>query len=138
MTEQFRHIIEEVRKPARTEHRHVIEIGSSKVFLSLIGMFLAILLLGFVIYNQCQSIGHYKDNDLKYRCVKMQGQATEDDIYRLEAKFVYQDSITIIRKQVEKYEQLVREQVEKIERAKENNKEAERLQKEVENIKRKK
>ncbi|MDR1981809.1 MAG: hypothetical protein LBQ39_09365, partial [Tannerellaceae bacterium] len=34
MTEQFRHIIEEVRKPARTEHRHVIEIGSSKVFLS--------------------------------------------------------------------------------------------------------
>ena len=39
------------------------------------------------------------------------------------------------RKQVEKYEELVKEQAEKLERVRRNNEEAQRLQKEVESLK---
>ena len=62
----------------------------------------------------------------------MQGQTDEKNLYRLEQQFRYGDSIKIIRKQVEKYEELVKEQALRIESAKRENNEAERLQKEVE------
>lgn len=45
------------------------------------------------------------------------------------------DSIAVIRKRVETYERLVKEQAEKIERARLNAKEAERLEREVESVK---
>ena len=76
-----------------------------------------------------------ENSDLKYRYIKMQGQTNEENIYRLERQFRYGDSIKIIRKQVEKYEELVREQAERIVRAKRENNEVERLQKEVESVK---
>jgi hypothetical protein len=44
------------------------------------------------------------------------------------------NSINIIRKQVEKYEELVKEQAERIERAKREAKEVEKLQKETESL----
>ncbi|KAA6325893.1 hypothetical protein EZS27_024944 [termite gut metagenome] len=116
----------------------MISIGSSKVFFSLIGMCIVILILSFAIYNQRQTISQYKDNDLKYRYIKMQGQATENNIYRLERQFEYRDSITVVRKQVEKYEQLVKEQAERIERGKQNEKETDRLTKEIESLKKSK
>ncbi|KAA6335241.1 hypothetical protein EZS27_016502 [termite gut metagenome] len=56
---------------------------------------------------------------------------TLPNIYRLERLFEYRDSITIVREQLEKYERLVKEQAEKIERAKWNADEAERLQREA-------
>ena len=61
----------------------------------------------------------------------MQGQTNEESIYRLEQQFKYGDSIKIVRKQVEKYKELVREHAEKVERAKRNREEAERLGKEA-------
>ncbi|KAA6324893.1 hypothetical protein EZS27_025827 [termite gut metagenome] len=138
ITERFENLIEEVRKPTKVEHHHVIDIGSSKIFFSLIVMSLVILILSFAIYNRRQTISQYRDNDLKYRYIKMQGQATEINIYRLERQFEYRDSIGIICKQVEKYERLVKEQAEKIERARRNANEAERLQREAESLKEKK
>jgi hypothetical protein len=68
----------------------------------------------------------------------MQGQATENNIYRLERQFEYRDSIGIICKQVEKYERLVKERTERVERAKQNVDEAERVQREVESLREKK
>ena len=65
----------------------------------------------------------------------MQGQVNDESLYRLERQFQYSDSIKIIRKQVEKYEELVREQAERIERAKRNSEETIKLQKEVKIIK---
>jgi hypothetical protein len=65
----------------------------------------------------------------------MQGQATEKNIYRLDRQFEYRDSITIVRKQVEKYERLVKEQAERIEWARQNTEEVEKLQREVEELK---
>ncbi|GHT30787.1 hypothetical protein AGMMS49574_11280 [Bacteroidia bacterium] len=64
-------------------------------------------------------------------------QLLKKSIDSLENQFKYRDSIIIIRKQVESYEQLVKEQAEKIERVRLNVKEAEKLQKEVNRVKRK-
>ncbi|KAA6330372.1 hypothetical protein EZS27_020916 [termite gut metagenome] len=129
MTERFEDLIEEVKKPKRTEIRHIINLGSSKIFFLLIIMSLVILTLSFAIYNQRQTISQYRNNDLKYRYIKMQGQMIDENIYQLERLFEYRDSIGIIRKQVEEYERLVQERAEKIERARRNADEAERLKK---------
>jgi hypothetical protein len=136
MAERFEAIIAEVRKPVKVEHRHTIDIGSSKVFISLVVMVLTILGLAYAIGEQRRSISQYRDNDLKYRYIKMQGQTNEENIYRLERQFRYGDSIKIIRKQVEKYEVLVKEQVEREERVRRNADEAEKLQKQKEFIRR--
>jgi hypothetical protein len=136
LTERFENVIEEVRKPTIVEHqhRHTIDISSSKVFLSMVIMVLAILGLSYAIGEQRRSISQYQDNDLKYRYIKVHGQTDEENLYRLERQFKYNDSIKIIRKQVEKYEELVKEQAERIERAKREAKEVEKLQKEAESL----
>ncbi|GHU78446.1 hypothetical protein FACS1894145_0390 [Bacteroidia bacterium] len=120
------------------EHRHIIEIGSSKVFLSIVLMLVTIMGLAFAIGNQRETISQYRNNDLKYRYVKMQGQTSEDSFLRLDRQFRYRDSVTIIRKQVEKYEQLVMEQAERMERARREENEAKKLEKEVKSLKNKK
>jgi len=72
---------------------------------------------------------------LKYRYIKMQGQTNEATLYRLERQFQHSDSIKIIRKQVEKYEELAKEQAERMERARRDREEVERLQREAEAMK---
>jgi hypothetical protein len=81
-------------------------------------MVLLILGLCYVVGEQRRSISQFKGNDLKYRYIKMQGQTNEENLYRLERQFQYNDSIKIIRNQVEKYEELVREQAERMEQMK--------------------
>ena len=61
--------------------------------------------------------------------------ANEENLYRLERQFRNGDSIKIIRKQVEKYEELVEEQAERMERVRRNSEEMERLRKEAESLK---
>jgi hypothetical protein len=131
LTEQLETVIEEVRKPVKHEHRHIIEIGSSKVFLSMVVMVVTIMGLAFAIGNQRETISQYRNNDLKYRYIKMQGQAND----QLERWFEYPDTIKIIRKNVERYELLVKEQAERIERARQEAEEADKLQQEAKNLK---
>ncbi|GHT62345.1 hypothetical protein AGMMS50239_15420 [Bacteroidia bacterium] len=137
ITERLEDVIAEVRKPTKVEHhyRHTIDIGSNKVFLSMVVMVLVILGLSYFIGEQRRSISLYRDNDLKYRYIKMYGRIDEERLYRLEQQFKYGDSIKIIRKQVEKYEELVREQAEKIERAKRKTQDAEILRDKAESLK---
>jgi hypothetical protein len=122
----------------RKEHAFSIDFKNSKAAITMISMGLVILLsLGGNIW-QANRNSQLKDNDLKYRYIKMQGAANLESLYGLENIFTYNrdsDSISVIRKRVETYERLVKEQVEKIERARMNAKEAERLQKEVESVK---
>ncbi len=119
-------------------HRHAIEIASSKVFISMIAMGLTIF-LSFVLHiYQLDRIRLSRDNDLKYRYVKMRDGTTPGEIKALETIFTYDpnpDSIKIIRRQVVQYERLVKEQAEKIEQARLNASEAERLRQEVETVK---
>jgi hypothetical protein len=81
---------------------------------------LVIIIFGlfWILANQRQTISQYKDKDLKYRHIRMHGQTNEEDLCRLVWQFQYSDSIKIIRRQVERYEELVKEQAEKVERAK--------------------
>ena len=119
-------------------HRHAIEIASSKVFISMVAMGLTIF-LSFVLHiYQFDRIRLSRDNDLKYRYIKMHDGATAGEIKTLETVFTYDrnpDSIQQIRRQVIQYERLVKEQAEKIEQARLNASEAERLRKEVETVK---
>ena len=138
VTERLENMIEEARKPAKVEHHHTIDIGSNKVLLSMVVMVLVILGLSYVVGEQRRSINQYRNNVLKYRYIKMQGQTNEENLYRLEQQFRYGDSIKFIRTQVEKYEELVKQQAERLERAKKENTEAERLQKEVESLRERK
>jgi uncharacterized membrane protein YhiD involved in acid resistance len=137
MTEQLESIITEVQKPTKVQnlHRHTIDIGSNWFFLSWVVLVVMIFVLFWVLANQRQTISQYKENDLKYRYIKMQGQTNEENLYRLENQFKYNDSINIIRKQVKKYEELVKEQAERIERAKQDNEEMKKLQMEVNMLK---
>ena len=135
--EKFKTLIEEIRKPIKVEKqcRHSINIASSKVFLSLVIMSFVIVGLSISIGEQVKNENRYKDNDLKYRYIKMQGQTNEANLYRLEQLFRNSDSIKIIRKQVERYEDLVKAQAERIERAKQNSREVEQIKKDAESLK---
>ncbi|MDR0630780.1 MAG: hypothetical protein LBF70_01995 [Holosporales bacterium] len=130
-------VIEEVKKPSTVEHRHhyTIDIRSNWFFFSWVALVVVIFGLFWAIANQRQTISQYRESDLKYRYIRMQGQTEEESIYRLEQQFQYSDSIKLIRKQVEKYEELVKEQAERIERAKQENKAVKRLQEEVKTVK---
>jgi hypothetical protein len=135
MTKRLGDVIGEARKPVKVEHRHKIEIASNWVFLSLVGMSLMILGLSYFTGNQRKIINQYKDNDLKYRYIKMQGQVDEESLYHLEQQFKNNDSIKVIRKHVEIYEELVKEQAERIERLKYNSEEVKKLREKVELLK---
>jgi len=132
-TERFVKAAEEANKPSIVEHRHrhkiEIDIQSNWFFFSWVALFFIIGALFWAIADLRETNNQYVDNDLKYRYVKMIGQTNEENLNRLEHQYQYNDSIKIIRKQVEKYEELVREQVEKMERARQNTDKANKLQK---------
>jgi hypothetical protein len=137
ITERLESLIEEVRKPTKVEHhyRHTIDIRSNWFFFSWVVLVIIIFALFWMIANQRQTIGQYKDNDLKYRYLKMHRQSNEENIYRLEHQFKYSDSIKIIRSLVERYEELIKEYVEKIESVRQNSKEAEQIKIKTESLK---
>jgi hypothetical protein len=120
------------------KHIFTVDFKNSKAAITIIVMGLVSFLSLYGNLWQYNRNNELRDNDLKYRYVKIQGKITEKDIYKLETKFEHTDSIIVIRKQVEGYERLVKEQAEKMEKARWNAEEADKLQKEVESLKIKK
>ena len=136
LTDKLQETIEEVRKPVKTECHHTFSIASNKIFFSVIGMGVALLACMFAVYYQREEITTYKDNDLKYRYIKMQGMTAPDEIAHLENIFDYKrDSVRVIRKQVEQHEKAVLEEAKRLEQARLKEQEAERLKREAENLK---
>ena len=131
MTEQLENVIEEVKKPSKVEHRHSVSISNSWFSFSWIGLLIIILALSWIMGNQRQTIAEYRNNDLKYRYIRMQGQTNEENLFRLQQQFQHSDSIRTIRNRVVEFERLVRLQAEKMERARINEAERERLRREV-------
>jgi hypothetical protein len=105
MAEWLESVIEAVCEPTQVEHqhRHTIDMGSNWFFFSWVILVIIIFGLFWVLANQRQTINQYKESDLKYKYIKMQGQTNEENIYRLERQFQYSDTIKIIRGQVGKY-----------------------------------
>ena len=105
----------------RKEHVFIVDFRRSKTAITIIAMALVILLSWCGNIWQLRNNNQLKDNDLKYRHIKMEGKASSQDLLRLETIFIYDrngDSISVIREQVENYEGLVKAQAEKIEQVK--------------------
>jgi hypothetical protein len=122
----------------RKEYVFSLDFRNSKAVITMITMGLVILLSLAGNVWQSNYNSRLKDSDLKYRYVKMQGETNQEELLNLETVFSYnrnKDSISLIRKRVETYERLVKEQSEKIERARLNASEAKRLEKEAESVK---
>ena len=102
----------------RKEHVFIVDFRRSKTAITIITMALVILLSWCGNIWQLKNNNQLKDNDLKYRYIKMEGKASSQDLIRLEAIFSYnrnKDSISVIREQVKTYDRLVKERAEEIE-----------------------
>lgn len=103
----------------RKEHVFSIDFRNSRAALTMISMALVILLsFGGNIW-QLNRNSELKDNDLKYRYIKLINGINPENLYKLEDIFQYNRDkklIKEIRENVEQYERDVKEVAEKIER----------------------
>jgi len=128
--------IEEIRKLVRTEHHHIFSIASSKVFYGVIGLCIMCLFFILTVFYQRKEIATYKDNDLKYRYIQMQGEITPAGVIALDSVFENRrDSVKMIRKQVQYHEKVIIEKAKRLEQARLKEQEAEQLKKEAESLK---
>ncbi len=103
----------------RKEHVFIVDFRKSKTAITIISMALVILLSWGGNIWQFRKNNQLKDNDLKYRYIKMEGKASSQDLLRLETIFTYsrnKGSISEINEQVNAYERMVKKQAEEIER----------------------
>lgn len=115
--------VDQLKTPQNTvigkEHVFTVDFRNSKAAITIITMALLILFsLGGNIWQFDRNI-RLRDNDLKYRYIKMEGKASSPDLLRLETIFSYdrnRDSISVIREKVENYERLVKEHVKEFKR----------------------
>ena len=122
--------IGEIRKPVRTEHHHIFNIAAGKVFYGMIALCIMCLFLILTAFYQRKEIATYKDNDLKYRYIQMQGEITPAGVIDLDSIFENRrDSVRIIRKQVVQHEKAVIEKAKRLEQVRLKEQEAERLKK---------
>ena len=114
--------------------RHTLDYTGNWALIALVFFIVAFGVSVWIIRDQW----YYRDNDLKYRYLKMLDGATPGEIERLETTFPYQrnaDSIRHIRRRVAEYERLVQQGAETAERARLNAAEAERLKNAAETLK---
>lgn len=103
-------ILTEVRNPIISEHRTVIEIASKEWIFTFITMIIIIAGLSSGLYFATRPNYDRIDNDLKYRYIKMKGEASPERIVELENLFEINrdnDKIRQLHKDVEEYERAV-------------------------------
>lgn len=128
----------EQTKTVINEHHFRIDFQNMKAVTTMIVMGLVIVLLSSALYIANQPNYDRMDNDLKYRYLKMKGGASPKRISELENLFEINRDNTKIRqmlKDVEDYEQAVKERATLEEQARLRQLEAERLNKQVDSIK---
>ena len=120
-----------VELPQRiVQNRISLAIESKGVFWAMIGMMSAIVLLCTMLYWTVKPNYDRIDNDLKYRYIKMKGEATSDRIAELEEIFeLHRDNAKIreMKRDVKEYEQTIRRKVQLEEQARLKEWEAEKL-----------
>jgi len=100
------------------EHRHTVSIESKGILWTFTGMFAMVTVLAVALYAARQPDYDRADNDLKYRYIRMKGEASPENIAELENLFgLNRDNgkINRMRKDVEAYEEAVRERTALIE-----------------------
>lgn len=124
--------------PRIVQHRISLAIESKGVFWTMIGMMTTIVLLCTMLYWTAKPNYDRIDNDLKYRYIKMKGEATSDRIAELEEIFeLHRDNAKIreMKRDVEEYERTIRRKVQLEEQARLRTQELEKLNNRVDNIK---
>ncbi|WP_302606724.1 hypothetical protein [uncultured Alistipes sp.] len=122
------------------QHRISLAIESKGVFWAMIGMMTAIVLLCTMLYWAAKPNYDRIDNDLKYRYLKMKGEALPERIAELEEIFeLHRDNAKIreMKKDVEEYERTIRQKVILEEQARLKEREAEQLNTKANSIKKK-
>ena len=127
--------VESIKIPAELPPRIVqrrisLAIESKGVFWTMIGMISAIVLLCTMLYWTAKPNYDRIDNDLKYRYIKMKGEAQPDRIAELEEIFeLHRDNAKIrqIKRDVEEYERTIQRKVQLEEQARLKEWEAEKL-----------
>lgn len=126
--------------PRITQHRISLAIESQGVFWSMIGMMATIEVLCMLLYQTAKPNYDRIDNDLKYRYIKMKGEASPDRIAELEKIFeLHRDygKIRQMKKDVEEYEQTILQKIVLKEQARLKAMEAENLTDKANSIKKK-
>ena len=126
--------------PRITQHRISLAIESKGVFWTMMGMMSAIVLLCTMLYWTAKPNYDRIDNDLKYRYLKMKGEATPERIAEQEELFeLNRDNAKIrrMKKDVEEYEQTIRRKVQLEEQARLKEQEANRLNENASRLKNK-
>ncbi|WP_297628101.1 hypothetical protein [uncultured Rikenella sp.] len=116
--------------PRITQHRISLAIESKGIFWAMIGMMTAIILLCTMLYWAAKPNYDRIDNDLKYRYIKMKGEALPDRLAELEEVFeLNRDNAKIrrMKRDVEEYERTIQRKVQLEEQARRKEREAERL-----------
>lgn len=129
-TSHLKEVIEEVRKPVIRERRITIDIVAKETVFLFIGMVVIIAGLSTWLYIATRPNYDRIDNDLKYRYVKMKGEATPQRISELEDLFeINRDNAKIrqMNKDVEDYERAVKEKATLDEQARLRQLEAEKI-----------
>jgi len=116
--------------PRIVQHRISLAIESKGVFWTMTGMMSAIVLLCTMLYWTAKPNYDRIDNDLKYRYIKMKGEALPDRIAELEEIFeLHRDNAKIreMKRDVEEYERTIQRKVQLEEQARLKEREAEKL-----------
>ena len=100
--------------PRIVHHRISLAIESKGVFWAMIGMMTTIVLLCTMLYWTARPNYDRIDNDLKYRYIKMKGEATPERIAELEEIFeLHRDNAKIreMKRDIEEYERTIRQKI---------------------------
>ena len=96
----------------RHDHTYTVDFKNSKAAITITSLVIALLFSVGINIHQANRNSDLRENDIKYRYVKMQGKVSAEEVYRLESIFELDrntDSMKTIRRQVERYEQLLKE-----------------------------
>ena len=132
--------IPEELAPRMVQHRFSLSLDATRNFWLFMSMFIVIVVQSGGLYMKwLPDRGRY-DNDLKYRYVLMKGEASPKRLSELEELFEVernQRRIDSMRRDVEKYERLVRKRAALDEQARLKAQEAEQLKRDAAKLKNK-
>lgn len=140
LTEKLAETIHQAHQPIINERKITIDIVAKEAIFLFVGMLVIISGLSAWLYLAIRPNYDRIDNDLKYRYIKMKGEASPERISELENIFEIERDNSKIRqmsKDVEDYERAVQEKATLDEQARLRQLEADKLNHEAEKLKKK-
>jgi len=126
--------------PRITQHRVIFSSESPFALYLVLFLFISCMILSSALYFATRPNYARIDNDLKYRYIKMKGEATPERIAELEEIFeLNRDNAKIrqMKKDVEEYEQTIRQKIILEEQARRKEREANQLDENASRLKNK-